>query len=174
MIKEDVLLLHICSSRVASADGGSSEPASTGPAGAQHPAEPNEDLPGWNWLTPAGPTVVPAAVSSGPGGESTTAKRNGQHAGTVDANVVHFSSRFYICQTKVDMTLFSARLDRWLRLALWNIWSLRMWLCPINSQRPNTAPSKKKNVLLFSCRALRYTLQHPFPLSLYSHLVKHP
>lgn len=77
--------LRFCSSRVASAAEWSPEPASAGPAGAQHPAEPTEDVPGWDWLTPAGQTVVPAAARAGPGGESATAKRNGNHAGTVDA-----------------------------------------------------------------------------------------
>lgn len=40
------LLMCFCSPRFTSTDGGSSNPASAGPAGAQHPAEPTEDLPG--------------------------------------------------------------------------------------------------------------------------------
>lgn len=69
-----VLILRFCSSGVASADGWSSESASTGAAGAQYPTEPTEDLPGRDRFTSAGQTVVPAAASSGPGGKSASAK----------------------------------------------------------------------------------------------------
>lgn len=156
------LFLHFFSSGDASADGWPSEPASAGSAGAQHPAKPTEDLPGWNWLTAAGQTVVPAAACSGPRGKSKTAKRNGQHAGKTDSEAIVFfhEALGFVCIHVTYCVFPFLRLDRWLSLVCWNIWSWRMWHCLTNSLRPNTDPSKKKSVLLFSCRVLRYISKH--------------
>lgn len=43
---QQVCSFAFCSPRFAPTDGGSSKPTPAGPAGAQHPAEPTEDLPG--------------------------------------------------------------------------------------------------------------------------------
>lgn len=108
-----VMGLHFCSSGVASADGWPSEPASAGPARAQHPAEPTENLPGWDWLAAAGQTVVPAAASSGPGGKSTTAKRNGQHAGKANANTAGWPSRQDVCPMFTQHSWYFSSLPGW-------------------------------------------------------------
>lgn len=78
-----LMVVFSFSSGVASADGWSPDSAPAGPARAHHPAEQVEDLPGRDNLAAAGPPVVPAAASAGPGGSSPTPGRNGQHAGKV-------------------------------------------------------------------------------------------